>query len=161
MPEDYNSEPDIEVDITGNKLPLKPAQDHSVNALLDSEVQTSFFLTQRGEDTIGSKNTVYGVMIGSVGLHYSGLAYFTDVGHYLVWVYLSYDRETYIKVLINLLAEWYNLFPSISITRVVIACMQSTLIQLLSLFATTLPAGYNHITELVIKYSNRQLLAWR
>ena len=24
----------------------------------------------------------------------SGLAYFTDVGHYLVWVYLSYDRET-------------------------------------------------------------------
>ena len=24
----------------------------------------------------------------------SGLAYFTDVGHCLVWVYLSYDRET-------------------------------------------------------------------
>ena len=24
----------------------------------------------------------------------SGLAYFTDVRHYLVWVYLSFDRET-------------------------------------------------------------------
>ena len=24
----------------------------------------------------------------------SGLAYFTDVGHYLIWVYLSYDSET-------------------------------------------------------------------
>ena len=25
----------------------------------------------------------------------NGLAYFTDVGHYLIWVYLSYDGETY------------------------------------------------------------------
>ena len=24
----------------------------------------------------------------------SGLAYFSDVAHYLVWMYLSYDRET-------------------------------------------------------------------
>ena len=25
----------------------------------------------------------------------SGLAYFTDVGHYLIWVHLLHDRETY------------------------------------------------------------------
>ena len=40
----------------------------------------------------------------------SGLAYFTDVGHYLVWVtYYMIGRPI---PLINLLAEWYNLFPS-------------------------------------------------
>ena len=36
---------------------------------------------------------LYNIGLGLV-LFQSGLAYFTDVGHYLVWVYLSYDRET-------------------------------------------------------------------